>query len=385
MVKQLGRVNRESGHSIEVASLDAPDAAFLRDFPLPVFPLGPRRGGYGFSARYVPWLQANVAKYDVVIVEGLWQYHSFGAWRVLRTSWIPYVVVTHGMLDPWFRRKYPLKHLKKWLYWPWGEYRVLRDAAAVLFTCEEERLLARKSFWLYSAQERVINLGTASLTENQDAQESEFFSRFPHLRGKRLVLFMGRIHPKKGCDLALEAFEAVLASDPSWHFVMAGPDQVGWQSSLESLAAKLRIANRITWTGLVKGDLKLGAIRVAEVLLLPSHQENFGIVVAEALACGVPALISNKVNIWREVQSDGGGLVAPDNLEGACSLLKLWVELSEQQKLDMRECARKSFEKRFEIHQASTTLLGILQEVIQSRTSSWHCSDYRAVPQVPSD
>jgi glycosyltransferase involved in cell wall biosynthesis len=318
-----------------------------------------------------------------VIVNGIWQYNSFGVWRVLHRSSTPYVVVTHGMLDPWFKQTYPLKHLKKWLYWPWGEYRVLRDAAAVLFTCEEERLLARRSFWLYSANERVINYGTALPTGNQEAQAAEFFRRFPHLRGKRLVLFMGRIHPKKGCDLALEAFAAILASDPSWHFVMAGPDQLGWKSSLESLAAKLQIANRITWTGLVKGDLKLGAIRAAEVLLLPSHQENFGIVVAEALACGVPALISDKVNIWREVQSDRGGLVAPDNLEGACSLLKSWVELSKPQKLDMRECARKSFEKRFEIHQASTTLLGILQELIQSRTLNWRCPDYPGMPEAP--
>jgi glycosyltransferase involved in cell wall biosynthesis len=362
-VKQLGRINTQRGHCIEVASLDAPGASFLRDFPLPVYPLGPRTGGYGFSARFVPWLRANVAKYDIVIVNGIWQYNSFGVWRVLHRSSTPYVVVTHGMLDPWFKRTYPLKHLKKWLYWPWGEYRVLRDAAAVLFTCEEERLLARESFWLYSANERVINYGTASPNGNQEAQAAEFFSRFPHLRGKRMVLFMGRIHPKKGCDLALEAFAAVLAGDPSWHFVMAGPDQVGWKSSLESLAARLQIANRITWTGLVKGDLKLGAIRAAEAMLLPSHQENFGIVVAEAMACGVPALISDKVNIWREVQSDGGGLVAADNLEGACSLLSDWVNLSESQKRHMRECARKSFEKRFEIHQASTTLLRILQQL----------------------
>jgi glycosyltransferase involved in cell wall biosynthesis len=363
-LKQLGRINTERGHCIEVASLDAPDASFLKDFPLPVYPLGPCMAGYGYSARYVPWLRNNIAKYDIVIVNGIWQYNSFGVWRVLHGSSTPYVVVTHGMLDPWFKRTYPLKHFKKWLYWPWGEYRVLRDAAAVLFTCEEERLLARQSFWLYSAKEIVINYGTASPTGNQKAQEQEFFNRFPDLRGKRLVLYMGRIHPKKGCDIALKAFAAVLAGDPSWHFVMAGPDQAGWKSSLESLAEELRIGSRITWTGLIGDDLKFGAIRAAEVLFLPSHQENFGIVVAEALACGVPVLISDKVNIWREVQSDGGGLVAPDNMAGASSLLNSWINLSDSQQLRMRECARKSFEKRFEIHQASTTLLGILQQLV---------------------
>jgi glycosyltransferase involved in cell wall biosynthesis len=363
-IKQLGRINTERGHRVEVASLDVPDADFLKDFPLPVHPLGPRTRTYGFSRRYVPWLRANAASFDIVIINGLWSYNSFGAWRVLHASSIPYVVVTHGMLDPWFKQTHPFKHAKKWLYWPWSEYRVLRDAAAVLFTCEEERLLARQSFWLYSAREQVINYGTASPAGDQEAQEREFFNRFPDLRGKRLALFIGRIHPKKGCDIALKAFAQVLAGDPRWHLVMAGPDQLGWKASLESLAAKLQLASRITWTGLVSGNLKSGALRAAEVLFLPSHQENFGIVVAEALACGVPALISDKVNIWREVQGDGAGLVATDSLAGASSLLTSWMELSDAQKLHMRECARKSFEKRFEIHQASTTLLNVLQQLV---------------------
>jgi len=114
----------------------------------------------------------------------------------------------------------------------------------------------------------------------------------------------------------------------------------------------------------------MGAIRTAEVLFLPSHQENFGIVVAEALACGLPVLISDKVNIWREVQSDGAGLVASDSLTGASSLLNSWVKLSAAQKAVMRESAQKSFENRFEIHRASTTLLGILDQLVRRRTAA---------------
>ncbi|MEB0151131.1 glycosyltransferase, partial [Pseudomonas sp. CCC2.2] len=84
-----------------------------------------------------------------------------GTWRALAKKKIPYFIFTHGMLDPWFKKNYPLKHLKKWLYWTWGEYRVLRDAKAVLFTCEEEKILARQSFWLYKANEVVTAFGTA--------------------------------------------------------------------------------------------------------------------------------------------------------------------------------------------------------------------------------
>lgn len=368
-VKQLGRINTARGHRVEVASLDAPGSSFLSEFPLPVYPLGPPRGSYRYCSRFVPWLRDNIPNYDIVIINGIWQYNSFGAWRALRKSSTPYVVVTHGMLDPWFKRTYPLKHLKKCLFWPWGDYRVLRDAAAVLFTCEEERLLAKQSFWLYRAHEKVINYGTASPSGDRQVQVAEFYSRFPETRNKRLVLFMGRLHPKKGCDLALRAFAEVLSSDLNWHLVMAGPDQTGWKSSLQSMAVELNIQNRVTWTGMLNGDLKTGAIGAAEVMLLPSHQENFGIVIAEALACGVPALISDKVNIWREIEKDGAGLVARDDVAGTLSLLASWLELGESQKREMRASALASFKKRFEIQQASTTLLGVLQEIVSRRNN----------------
>jgi glycosyltransferase involved in cell wall biosynthesis len=359
-VKQLASVSACDGHQVEVASLDAPDAPHVKKFPLPIYPLGPGATSYLYGARFVPWLRGNARNYDAVIVNGLWQYHSFGAWRALRNCSTPYFVFTHGMLDPWFARTYPLKHLKKWMYWPWGDYRVLRDARAVLFTCEEERVLARQSFWLYRCNEVVVNLGTARPAGDSEAQARAFYDRFPHLREKRLALFMGRIHPKKGCDLAIQAFAKVLAKDPDWHLVMAGPDQVGWQAKLSSIAEELKVADRVTWAGMIRGDVKWGAFRASEIFVLPSHQENFGFVVAEALACGVPALISNKVNIWREVQGDGGGMVAEDNLPGTCHLLESWLNAREQDKQRMREQARKCFEKTFEIRRASDRLVEVL-------------------------
>src|SRR5579862_7846469 len=160
-IKQLATILTRAGHHIEVASLDRPDAPFLKESPVLVHPLGPSTLHYAFSSRFLPWLHANRSRYDAVVVNGIWQYHSFGTWRALRNSSTPYVLFTHGMLDPWFKRKYPLKHLKKWMYWPWAEYRVLRDAEAVLFTCEEERKLARSSFWMYRCNEIVVNYGTA--------------------------------------------------------------------------------------------------------------------------------------------------------------------------------------------------------------------------------
>ena len=167
-------------------------------------------------------------------------------------------------------------------------------------------------------------------------RSGNFSRHYPELRGKRLALFIGRIHPKKGCDLLIEAYAKVLGQDPDWHLVIAGPDQVGLREDLHYRAAELGIAPTVTWTGMLSGTMKWGALRSAEVFVLPSHQENFGIAVAEALAAGTPTLISNKVNIWREIEADGAGIVAEDTLEGTRQLFQSYVELSEQKRMDMR-------------------------------------------------
>jgi glycosyltransferase involved in cell wall biosynthesis len=265
------------------------------------------------------------------------------------------------MLDPWFKKKYPLKHLKKWLYWPWAEYRVLRDAQAVLFTSEEERLAARNSFWLYKCNEKVTAYGTSDVPQNKEQLKQNFLSIFPEIKDKRVILFLGRIHEKKGCDLLIEAFAKISASDPSLHLVMAGPDQTNWSAELKARSNALGIAARVTWTGMLSGDMKWGAFYASEVFCLPSHQENFGIAVAEALACGKPVLISDKVNIWREISEDGAGWVEPDTALGTENALVKWAQASPSTVSKMGFAARECFVSRFRIERVADSLLKIIR------------------------
>ncbi len=364
-VKQLGNCFQHQDYVFEVASLDLPNAPCIRDFPLKLYTLGPGISGYCYSSHFVPWLRQNAGRYNVVICHGIWQYSSFATWLALNSLCkqgyrIPYFVFTHGMLDPWFKDTYPLKHLKKWLYWPWAEYRVLRDAQGVFFTCEQERVLARESFWLYKCNEKVVNFGTTEPTGDPEAQRQIFLAKFPELCNKRLLLFLSRLHFKKGCDLLIEALAKVAGADDSLHLVMAGPDQIGWQTDLQEQARKLGIAEKITWTGMLLDELKWGAFYAAEAFVLPSHQENFGIAVVEAMACGLPVLISNKVNIWCEILADGAGLVANDDLEGTIELLKKWLMMPSDEKRVMQHNAKQSFTKRFEIHKAAESLIDVL-------------------------
>ena len=356
------------GVATTVASLDPPEAPWLQDQPFQAIGLGPVHTGYGYRRGLPARIRALAQQHDVVIIQGIWQYHAYATWRALRGSAIPYFVYTHGMLDPWFKRTYPLKHLKKWAYWPWADYRVLRDATAVLFTTEQERLLARQSFWLYQANELVVGYGTSAPPADGDSQRQAFLARFPHLRGQRILLFLSRIHPKKGVDLLIEAFAAVASSDPRLQLVIAGPDQVGWQAGLQQRAAELGIAERITWPGMLSGELKWGAFRCAELFCLPSHQENFGIVVAEALACGLPVAIAEPVNISAEVAAAGGGLVHADTVAGTTEALRRWLALKAGEKQQMGIRGEQLFRQRFDFASVARNLLLVLEAAIQQQS-----------------
>lgn len=358
--RQMAEEATARGHPSELLTLDDPASGFLQGLRVPVHAIGPSRTGYHYNPALVPWLRDRAAAYDAVVVHGLWAYHSLGAWRALHRMTTPYVVYPHGMLDPWFKRSYPLKHLKKSLYWPWADYRLLRDAQAVLFTCEQERRLARESFRLYRAREVVTAFGTRTPPQDAARLREHFLALHPGLRGKRLLLFLSRLHEKKGCDLLIEAWARVAGRDPSLHLVMAGPDAHGLGAALQARAAQLGVAERIAWPGMLQGDAKWGAFHAAEAFVLPSHQENFGIVVAEALGCGLPVLISDQVNIWREVQQTGGGLVAPDTVEGCTSLLETWLALPPDERQDMRVRARRAFDEHFTVEAMTQSLLTAL-------------------------
>ena len=360
-VRQYGPIAEKLGHTVEVASFDKASDAWVKDFPIIVHALGQKFNNF-YSPHLVPWLKAQHHQYDLVIAHGLWRYPSYGTWRALHATNTPYFVYTHGMLDPWFKHEYPIKHVGKWLYWPWADYRVLRDARGVIFTCEQEKLKARKSFWLYKANEMVASIGITAPSGVSNTQRELFYQQYPATRNKRLILFLGRIHPKKGCDLLLNAFANAALSTPDLHLVIAGPDNIDWVPALRKIAKDLEISDRITWTGMISGDLKWGAFHAAEAFILPSHQENFGIAVVEAMACSLPVLISDKVDIFKEIKSDHAGLVNSDTQTGTDQLLSEWLRLSEEARAHIGQNALSSFQTRFEVQNATKELLRLLQE-----------------------
>lgn len=358
-----------------VATLDAPDSKFLASMPIKVVPLGrpkpltrnPIRkmlNRYGYSPHLVPWLRKHSDEFDAIIVDGLWHYASFAASRALPKGRAPYFVFPHGMLDPWFSKTDWRKHALKQAVWTIADGRLLAGARSVFFTAEEEKKQASGVFFGHNYKSTVVPFGTAAPPAFADTQRSAFLRAVPEVAGRRYLLFFGRIHRKKGVDLLIRAFGEISKAHSDIDLVIAGPDATDWRPELSSIAETLGCANRIRWPGPLYDDAKWGAIHCADAFCLPSHQENFGIAVAEALGCGTPVLISDKVNIWREIAEAKAGIVQSDTIEGTTKALKSWISLSAGERSSMRAAASAVFNHRFNVETAAPALLAAMQQII---------------------
>lgn len=345
------------GYESEVATLDDPASPFLATLEFPVHALGSTKKTWRVP-RFAQWLSANRTRFNGVMVHGLWEYTGLAALNELAGK-TPYVVFTHGMLDPYFKRAHPRKHLKKWAYWLPFEYRVLRNATRVLFTTQLEADLAKQTFWLHQWNPMVVAIGSNPPPADKELLLEAFHASCPELKGKNFLLFLGRIDPKKGPDLLLDAFTAL--DDPDLHIAMIGPETADYGQQLRTKLAASQRADRVHWPGMLTGDAKWGAFAACEAFILPSHQENFGISIVEALTSGKPVLISNQINIYPEIAADRCGYVEPDTLEGTRNLLKRWLETPAEERAAMSQRALQTFATRYDMRKNAETILRVFE------------------------
>lgn len=300
-----------------------------------------------------PKVQVNHRE-EWIIAHGLWQWPG----RVARSLGNPYLVYPHGMLDPWFKKTYPFKHLKKQLYWWATQGGILRDAHAVCFTTEDEQTLAQKTFFPYRAKEVVTGLGVEAPPDQFDTSKEKFLEKLPELKGRKTLLFLGRFHPKKGVDELIRSWKK--RKHPKDELlVLAGPfDQKdSWIQNLLNLVDE---DPSVVWTGMLQGSEKWGALCSADAMILPSHQENYGMVVAEACSVGLPVYLTNQVNLWREVVDVGAGVVENDNPAGIQSLIDQWM--GAEDRTERSYAAKQCFEQRLHIDRTVENLCKIFEQ-----------------------
>jgi glycosyltransferase involved in cell wall biosynthesis len=367
VLRQFARYQVRDGDTLQVVSFDDPASSWAQDFEYPLLALGPCSTFYGYTVKLVPWLRAHAGEYDVVIVHGIWQYHSLAVRCALAGAAVPYVVYTHGMLDPGHHKVSRWKQLKKQLYWWLAEARVLRDAATVFFTTEEERRIAPKGVWPVSwRRSDIVPYGVEAPTSEMDAQRELFLQRFPALRGRRVLLFLGRFDPKKGGRILMRALERGLADHPEVTLVMVGPDDIAEAQILRDRVPEAMRA-RVVWTGMLLGEEKWGAFRTAEAFIIPSHTENYCIAAVEALACGLPVLMSDKVNIHPQVTAHRAGYVEGDDVAGSVRLMQRWLATPSEEWLAMRARAADCYEAEFRMADAYRCYREALEHVVQNK------------------
>jgi len=299
-----------------------------------------------------------------------------------------------------------VKAVRNWFYWWLVERGVVNSAHALLFTCQQELELARTTFGGYRPKREInVGYGIAEPPAFQPEMREAFAARCPGLNGRPYLLFMSRIHVKKNVAALVRAYARVRsevlrglkdqgsngAKDVEFpDLVIAGPgwdtrygeevkrmiDEVngGQRPEIGSAYAtsdsgvtgaencQLPTANfdRAHAVDMLAGDSKWGALYGCEAFVLPSHQENFGIAVVEALACDKPVLISDQVNIWREIVEDGAGIAEADTEEGVEKLLRRFFEHWRAETGDLRPEVRtkprECYLKRFAIGPAAAKL-----------------------------
>lgn len=350
------------GYDPEVLSLDQDVGRWRGAWNVPIHSVGRSRLLPRYSAGLVPWLRENGPRFDAIVVHSVWGYHLVGVWRALRGR-VPYFLILHGSLNPWFRKTYPKKHLKKIAFWKTITGKAVAGAGAVLYLCAEEKRTADPSFPIRSSGEEFVPLGTLPRKTCPDA----FFERFPALRDKRILFFFGRICYMKGCDILLDAFAQATDPRSGAHLVMCGTDHEQWQSALMRRAERLGIANRVTWIGPLFGNDRWPALSAAELLVLPSRCETFPIVVLEALSCGTPVLVTRDVNIHPLIERAGAGIVCETTVADVASAIRTWLARSVDERESIAERAAKCHQDEFSLRRAVERHIDAIRKNLSSR------------------
>ena len=279
-------------------------AQYGQDYEMLVFPTrGPTN--FGYSGALAAKIDEIVASSQLIHVHTAWSYPGLAAMRACRRRGIPFVVMPHGMFDSNSLRR---KWLKKQLYGRFVEWREVRAAAAMVYTHAEERRLAEESVPRLPPG-FIVSLGADSPPDaTREQLGAAFIEKFPHLRGRRVVLFLSRLHPKKGLDLLIPAFRTVANRFDDAHLAIVGAGDDAYLATLRRLVSNDSLADRVTFTGPLNGNAKWEAMAAATMLVLPSYQENFALVVAEGMRIGLPIVLSRRVNIWTDVVEGGAGL-----------------------------------------------------------------------------
>jgi glycosyltransferase involved in cell wall biosynthesis len=262
-------------------------------------------------------LDREASQFDVFHVHALYLYPTYAAASVARRRRIPYVLSPHGALDPALRgRSRALKRLSDAL---WQE-RAMNNAAAVHYTTPAEARLAADVG--ISAPSVIVPNAVDPWGKPSSQRARDFRKRYLHGAQGPILLILGRISHKKGVDILIRSLSALAPSSPDMRLVVAGPDDESLCAELLELARRERVSDRVVFTGMLREEERLAAFSAASVFALPSKTENFGNVVVEAMAAGVPVVVSPHVNLAEDLVRERAAVVCDRDAEAVATAVQ---------------------------------------------------------------
>jgi glycosyltransferase involved in cell wall biosynthesis len=325
--------------------------------PTAIFPsqLG---NSFKYSRPLAVWLNANVKSFDLVHIHAVFNHACIAAARACRKHNVPYIVRPLGTLDPWGMKQ---KSLRKTLFWQVAAKRMMHDAAAVHYTALGEQEGTEKSLGLNHG--RVVPLGIDPQIASAPLSPEYFAHEFPELEKSPYVLVLSRLLPTKGLDVLLEAFLSLIKQGfTSWRLVLAGEGPEDYVAGLKQEIERQNAVSSVLFPGWLEGDKKNAVLRNSALLALPSYHENFGLCVMEALACGVPVLVSPQVNLSNEIEAAGAGWIAAIGMAPIEAALKeAFVSEVERTK---RGSAGKTLSRRFTWSEVARQLIIFYSDVL---------------------
>ena len=315
---------------------------------------------FKYSRPLAQWLQAHVAEFDVVHIHAVFSHACLAAAGACRKQGVPYVVRPLGTLDPWSLKQ---KQLKKRLFWQLGVRKMLKGAAAIHYTTQAELELAEESLGLTRGVVIPLGIETDLLNEHEGAKDSgvKALSSFK----PPYVLVMSRLHQKKGLEVLLPAFLSLVKKPEfaKWQLVLAGDGESTYVASLKSLVKSGGGNGNVVFAGWLDGAQRKNTLRAASLLALTSYQENFGLCAVEALACGVPVLLSPHVNLAQEIEKAGAGWVAP--LEGAALEQTLAASLRDERgRAERGALGKQLVQRRFTWDAVALALMNLYYKLL---------------------
>jgi glycosyltransferase involved in cell wall biosynthesis len=316
---------------------------------------------YKVSFGLARWLKANVARFDVVHIHALFSFSSTVAAHTAYWQRVPYVIRPLGVLN-----RYGLKNrraLLKKISLPSFELRILRYSAAIHYTSEAEKLEAGTISNVIASQKSVV----IPLPVEVSKGNPEYFrQRFPRIGRHKVILFLSRIDAKKGIELLLEAFADVRRQIPDVVLVVAGNGATDYLKKLNQRTKSLGLVDDVIWTDHLDDAMKWGAFAAADVFVLPSYSENFGIAAAEALMLGVPTIVTESVGISEDVRRfDAGLVIKNDSKELAAAIRSLLSEPNLA--LGLRTNATRLGAERYNSSAVGQQLRDLYDSVVKSK------------------